>query len=156
TAGARSADTAGSAAPGPGRCRRRPACRSPPSAGGWRATTRSRRWSPYTCAAGRARRGAARGPGKPTRRPRRRPTARVPAPRRASAAECTTLVRGAVSRRSRSRPDMKKTHLAFVVAVILAAVGYYIWQRTATDGRVVVDLAAAFAQVPLEDRRTNL
>ena len=51
---------------------------------------------------------------------------------------------------------MKKTHLAFLVAVILAAVGYYIWQRTAGGDHVVLDVADAFAQVPLENRRTNL
>ena len=51
---------------------------------------------------------------------------------------------------------MKKTHLAFVVAVVLAAVGYYIWQRSAGGGRVVIDLATAFDQVPLDARRTSL
>ena len=51
---------------------------------------------------------------------------------------------------------MKKTHLAFVVAVVLAAVGYYIWQRTAGGDHVVLDLVTAFDQVPIDNRRSSL
>jgi hypothetical protein len=49
---------------------------------------------------------------------------------------------------------MKKTHLAFVVAVVLAAVGYYIYQRTAGGDHVALDLFDAYEQVPVENRRS--
>jgi hypothetical protein len=51
---------------------------------------------------------------------------------------------------------MKKTHLAFVVAVVLAVVGYYIWQRTAGGDHIVLDLVTAFDQVPIDNRRSSL
>jgi hypothetical protein len=51
---------------------------------------------------------------------------------------------------------MKKTHLAFVVVVVLAVVGYYIWQRSAGGAHVAIDLVTAFDQVPADDRRSSL
>jgi hypothetical protein len=51
---------------------------------------------------------------------------------------------------------MKKSHLAFIAAVVLLIAGWYIWQRTSGGDHVSIDLVDAFAQVPLEDRKSSV
>jgi hypothetical protein len=49
---------------------------------------------------------------------------------------------------------MKKTHIAFIAVIVVAALGYYLWQRQSGDA-VAVDLYALFDAVPADNKRSN-
>jgi hypothetical protein len=58
------------------------------------------------------------------------------------------------SRRSGSRSDMKKTHIAFIAVIVLAVVGYYFWQRQSGDA-VAIDLVTLFDGLPASNKVTH-
>jgi hypothetical protein len=49
---------------------------------------------------------------------------------------------------------MKKTHIAFIAVIVLAAIGYFLWQRQGGDS-VAIDLLTVFDTVPAENKRSN-